>query len=188
MTALGVTCFASSADAPIAVFVDGKPAGIALMVNGVSYIPLRAVSEALGAKVDYDSSAHAILLDFSHAGIKNGQPINAPPQSPTSEPATSAPAASPAPTEPDSATYYVDGDATSADVTYSNSDGGTEQQTVSLPWQQTIYPEKGAFLYISAQNQGNSGDIKVEIDVDGSIRKSAKSSGAYSIASTSDTM
>ncbi len=88
-----------------------------------------------------------------------------------------------------SVTYRVTGSARSVDVTYQNGTGGTEQKSrVAVPWSYTFQATSGAFLYISAQNQGESGDLTTEIDVDGSSRKQANASGAYVIADVNDTM
>lgn len=88
-----------------------------------------------------------------------------------------------------SVTYKVTGSARSVDVTYQNGTGGTEQKShVVVPWSQTFQSNSGAYLYLSAQNQGDSGDLTTEIDVDGVPRKTANASGAYVIASASDAL
>ena len=88
-----------------------------------------------------------------------------------------------------SVTYKVTGSARSVDVTYENGTGGTEQKShVAVPWSQTFQSSSGAYLYLSAQNQGNGGDLTTEIDVDGVYRKTADASGAYVIASVSDAL
>jgi hypothetical protein len=88
---------------------------------------------------------------------------------------------------PHSVTYKVTGSARSVSVTYQNGTGGTEQKSnVSVPWEATFQATSGAFLYLSAQNQGDSGNLSTEIDVDGSTRKQANASGAYVIADVSD--
>ena len=46
----------------------------------------------------------------------------------------------------------------------------------------------GAFVYISAQNQGESGSVKCRIEVDGVTLEQATSTGAYVIASCSGTV
>jgi len=80
--------------------------------------------------------------------------------------------------------YRVGGTTSKASVTYENAQGGTEQMDVSVPWQKTIGTvERGDFLYLSAQNQNDSGSITCEIWVDGKMWKHSISSGAYVIAS-----
>jgi len=85
-------------------------------------------------------------------------------------------------------TYRVAGSARSALVTYSNDQGGTEQQTVPLPWSWPMHVKKGAILQVTAQSQDSAGDVTVDIDADGQNRKEARSSGAYAVASASDLM
>jgi len=88
-----------------------------------------------------------------------------------------------------SVTYKVTGSARSVDVTYENGTGGTEQKShVAVPWSQTFQASSGAYLYLSAQNQGDSGDLTTEIEVDGSSRKQANASGAYVIADVNDSL
>jgi len=44
------------ADSPILVYVNGKQVGEGVLIGDRTYVPIRAVSEALGAKVDWDGS------------------------------------------------------------------------------------------------------------------------------------
>jgi hypothetical protein len=70
------------------------------------------------------------------------------------------------------------------DVTLTNATGGTEQySSVRLPKTYSFDSFPDSFLYISAQNQGESGTVKVSIYVDGELFKTSSSSGAYVIAS-----
>ena len=83
-------------------------------------------------------------------------------------------------------TYRVTGIGTNkASLTYENATGDTEQADVALPWEKTFSAEEGAFLYISAQNDRDSGAITCEILLNGTVAKTAKSSGAYVIATCS---
>lgn len=82
-------------------------------------------------------------------------------------------------------TYQVTGSATEASLTYQNGDGGTSQEKVSLPWSLTVKAPASNFLYISAQNEGDYGDITCTISVDGKVIKTSTSSGSYTIASCS---
>jgi hypothetical protein len=85
-------------------------------------------------------------------------------------------------------TYRVMGTTDSASVTYSNEHGDTEQiSDVDVPWNKTIKAEPGQFLYISAQNNDDSGTIVTRIEVDSVRYKESKSEGAYVIASCSGT-
>ncbi len=82
--------------------------------------------------------------------------------------------------------YEVTGSASYASVTLNNSEGGTEQYSkVAIPWSYTDNSFADNFLYISAQNQGDSGTVTVKIYVDGAQFKTSSSSGAYVIATAS---
>jgi hypothetical protein len=82
--------------------------------------------------------------------------------------------------------YKIDGSAEEVDVTLSNPTGGTEQySSVSLPYKYSYYSFSDDFVYISAQNQGEYGTVRVSIYVDGELFKTASSSGAYVIATAS---
>jgi hypothetical protein len=82
--------------------------------------------------------------------------------------------------------YEVTGSARAVSLTYENASGGTEQiDGVTLPWRLTLEARTGQFLYISAQNKGESGDVTVTIYRNESPVKSSTSKGAYSIASAS---
>jgi hypothetical protein len=69
-----------------------------------------------------------------------------------------------------------------AGLTFRNSSGGTEQNTVSLPWTLEFAARRGAFLYVSAQKQQKYGSIHAEIHVDGRSIQEADSDSAYGIA------
>ena len=85
--------------------------------------------------------------------------------------------------------YKVTGTASEVDVTYENEDGGTSQQSnVSVPWSYSFTGDPGDFVYISAQNQGESGSVTVTIYTDGDKFKSSTSSGAYVIATASGSL
>ena len=80
-------------------------------------------------------------------------------------------------------TYRVTGTASWVSLTYANEQGGTEQTEVRIPWQHTMTVERGVFLYLAAQNGGESGSVTSEIWVDNAKWKTSTSSGAYVIAS-----
>lgn len=93
--------------------------------------------------------------------------------------------------------YEVTGTARTADITYSNKDGGTSQLGRKyLPWThefKTNPNETFTFLYVSAQiNDGISssgyGTVITKIYVDGKLRKTSESTGQYVIASSSDSL
>jgi hypothetical protein len=82
--------------------------------------------------------------------------------------------------------YEITGTAKYVDVTLNNSTGGTEQYTnVPIPKRYTYNSFPDYFLYISAQNTGESGTVTVSIYVNGTLFKTSTSSGAYVIASAS---
>jgi len=82
--------------------------------------------------------------------------------------------------------YRVTGSASYADMTYNNADDGTEQlDNVRLPWNQRFNMQYGQFMYISAQNQSESGSVTCEILVNNKVVKKSTSSGAYVIATCS---
>ena len=82
--------------------------------------------------------------------------------------------------------YEITGSASYVDVTLSNPTGGTEQYgPVAVPHSYTYQDFPGYFLYISAQNQGESGSVTTTIYVNGEVYKTSTSSGAYVIASAS---
>ncbi len=73
---------------------------------------------------------------------------------------------------------------TKASLTFETPDG-TSQQDVRLPWQQSYTFAPGSFVYLSAQNQSDSGCITAQIVVEGKTWKEVESCGAYVIASVS---
>lgn len=85
--------------------------------------------------------------------------------------------------------YKVTGTAATVDVTIENEDGGCSQfSDVSVPWTYSFEREEGEFVYVSAQNCGNSGSVTVTIYKDGDTFKTSTSSGAYVIATASGTL
>jgi maltose-binding protein MalE len=87
-------------------------------------------------------------------------------------------------------TYSVTGVGRSGLLDYISDGGGSQQQEtgVKLPWSKTINVPSGfAFVSLSAQNSG-SGSITCTITgPDGTVIKTATSSGPYSIAMCSGT-
>lgn len=84
--------------------------------------------------------------------------------------------------------YRVTGTATRADLTFASSGGGTSQQSnVALPWTTSIAAHDGDFLYISAQNDGQTGCVHVEILSGSKTLNDAQSCGAFVIATASAT-
>jgi hypothetical protein len=83
--------------------------------------------------------------------------------------------------------YLVTGTATRADITYANAQGGTQQQTVGLPWAWQAQVAPGALLYISAQSKDLGREIEVQIGVGSAVVKTSQSAGDYVIATASHT-
>jgi hypothetical protein len=82
--------------------------------------------------------------------------------------------------------YVVEGSAKTASVTYATNGGGTAQGDVAIPWRSSKSNfSDGQFMYISAQNNGNTGSVIVKIVSNGTVIKQTISSGAYVIATAS---
>lgn len=97
------------------------------------------------------------------------------------------------PTEPEiknyEVKYEISGTATTVDITYTNSTGGTSQLSdVSVPWTLTFRRDEGEFVYVSAQNQNDTGSVTATIYRDGSTLQTSTSSGAYVIATASGSL
>ena len=82
-------------------------------------------------------------------------------------------------------TYTVTGSTNAANLTYQNSQGGTVQQKVGVPWSFEYTMKDGDFLYISAQNENATGSVTTEIRINGFLYKTTTSNGAYVIATAS---
>lgn len=91
--------------------------------------------------------------------------------------------------------YFVDGSASSADITYATASGISQQSGVSVPLVRSATKEPGivfmmpagTFVSISAQNKGETGTLNCRIEVDGIPVSSNSAMGAYTIASCSGT-
>jgi hypothetical protein len=89
--------------------------------------------------------------------------------------------------------YRVLGNSYSADVTYENAGGNTEQKELNQstpfnrsPWTLALpNMEAGDFVYISAQTNHRGATIGCEIRVNGAVVESATSEGDYVIATCS---
>lgn len=82
--------------------------------------------------------------------------------------------------------YKITGTANRVDVTLNNSTGGTEQYSdVPIPKSYKYKQFSDWFLYISAQNQGQTGTVTVSIYYKDNLFKTSTSSGAYVIATAS---
>lgn len=81
--------------------------------------------------------------------------------------------------------YSISGSADYVGITARNSEGGTEQHEVGIPYHRTLYVNAGQFVYLSAQNKGREGDVHVSIRVDGNVIQEASASSPYGIATAS---
>ena len=82
--------------------------------------------------------------------------------------------------------YEVTGSGASADLTYENQTGNTEQRTVPVPWKQTLTVPAGSFLYVSAQSADDgTRTIGCTISVNGRVLETAESRGRFVIATCS---
>jgi hypothetical protein len=74
--------------------------------------------------------------------------------------------------------------ATLVDLTIQNSNGGTSQYSrVGLPWTYGPFDVVGGdFVYVSAQNNGDHGCVRVQVYRDAVLWKDSESCGAYVIA------
>lgn len=85
--------------------------------------------------------------------------------------------------------YEVTGSAEYVNVTYQNDSGGISQVTnVPLPWSISFSGDPEDYVYLSAQNQGETGSVTVTIFKDGDVFKRATSQGSFVVASVSGTL
>lgn len=74
-----------------------------------------------------------------------------------------------------------------ASLTYENSSGGTSQiSAAQLPWTSSFtVTDTHQFLYISAQNNFSTGSITTSISINGVVKSTSTSTGAYVISTSS---
>jgi hypothetical protein len=82
--------------------------------------------------------------------------------------------------------YRVTGSAASANITYTGSNGSTYQSNVSIPHTIGFDYFANDFKYISAQNNTNTGYVKVELYVEDILNSSQTCSSAYCISTASN--
>ena len=86
--------------------------------------------------------------------------------------------------------YRLSGTASRVSITMQNSQGNTEQASDLANNHEIIagrFPI-GEFVYISVQNKGESGSVECAILADGVVISTATSTGAYVIATCSDSV
>lgn len=86
--------------------------------------------------------------------------------------------------------YDVTGTAALVDITYADGDSIEQVNGITPPWATSIDAEKDDFVYLSAQNQTDSGTVRVKITYSGTFSGSgtidaAESSGPFAIATAS---
>ena len=82
--------------------------------------------------------------------------------------------------------YEISGTASTVDITYTNSSGGTSQfSDISLPYTIKYGVISTDFAYISAQNNGESGTVNVRVYYEDRYKDGASSVGAFVIATAS---
>jgi hypothetical protein len=130
--------------------------------EGVPHTPLRGLAGIL--------LAAAVVLA---AGCGSASQLQATPE------------ATPLPvdTYPETVIYRVYGDAYLADITMQVPTGTRQVANIELPAEETWLMPSGAFVYVSAQNNDESGSITCEIVVDGKVISRNTSEGGYTIAS-----
>ncbi len=85
--------------------------------------------------------------------------------------------------------YEVTGSAKTVNITYENDSGGISQVTnVPLPWSISFSGDLEDYVYLSAQNQEETGSVTVTIFKNGDVFKRATSEGSFVIASVSGTL
>lgn len=82
-------------------------------------------------------------------------------------------------------TYRVAGGGGQVSLTYHNASGGTEQNTVSVPWELDFQAPIGTFVSLSAQKEDDSGRVIAKIYVNGDLLQQAGSSMPFGIVSVS---
>jgi hypothetical protein len=93
-------------------------------------------------------------------------------------------------------TYELTGSADSADLTYTDASGNTQQHAnADIPLRTTsgtpgmrFTVKRGAFVYFSAQNNGESGDLSCTIKAGGTVINTGHSSGGFTIVTCSATV
>jgi len=81
--------------------------------------------------------------------------------------------------------YSITGSASAVDVTLENDTNGTSQFGDVVNPSYTYWMRPGSFVYISAQNQGATGEVTCAITSQGRVVAKSTSSGAYAIATCS---
>lgn len=82
--------------------------------------------------------------------------------------------------------YVVTGTAETVSVTLQNKDDGISQfPNVKLPYKYKMH--KAGYCYVSAQNDGKTGSVKVALYKNGSLMKESETTGAHVISTVYET-
>ena len=85
--------------------------------------------------------------------------------------------------------YEVKGTAKSATISYTSESGSISQETdAQLPWKRSSKGNLGDIVSISAQNNGETGDLVVEIVKEGKVFKSGEATGAFGVATAAGSL
>jgi hypothetical protein len=96
--------------------------------------------------------------------------------------------------EPQYIVYRVTGTAYSSNISFTNETDGMDHLKSGLSpdgtmfWEKTVTLPAGKFAYLTAQNDTETGSVKVTILSGGEVLKTAQSSGSYCIATASVTV
>ncbi len=77
-------------------------------------------------------------------------------------------------------TYRVSGSAATAGVTYQDANDATRNESVSLPWQQTLTVGNGAYVHVTARADDGTGPLTCEILANGATWRHASGTGEAS--------
>ena len=97
------------------------------------------------------------------------------------------------PTEPIPTSFPVrleiTGTARTVSITYKPNNTSTAQiASVELPWEHSYTGIRGQTYYLSAQNNGSSGEVTVTVYRNGHVYKTVTSTGGYVIATASGSL
>ena len=85
--------------------------------------------------------------------------------------------------------YEVKGTAKTATISYMNDQGSVSQETDAvLPWSMVSKGNLGDIVSVSAQNNGETGDLVVEIVKEGKVFKSGQANGAFGVATAAGSL
>jgi len=85
--------------------------------------------------------------------------------------------------------YEVKGTAKNATISYMNESGSISQETeAQLPWKRSSKGSLGDIVGIFAQNNGETGNLVVEIVKEGKVLKSGEATGSFGVATAAGSL